>query len=202
MRLIIKLIFFIAFIVAVLTVNLYLLLSPKYVTWQYGRLSTEQKAVTADTPKALVIVDYLRNNTDRLPILTHKERSHLADVRNVFNLGFNAFKVAFLALLAASVYIIKTSGRRKFLRYLALCCAGGIAFLIALSSAMLLNFNWMFNQFHGLFFTGDSWLFGSDSLLIRLFPFQFWLRAGLHWASLTISELFLIGAGAVLFARR
>ncbi|MDP1809048.1 MAG: DUF1461 domain-containing protein [Actinomycetota bacterium] len=196
-----KFIFFLALFTSVLTVNLYLLLSPSYVTWQYSRLTVDSGSARPDTGKALAIVDYLKHKTDRLPMLSYKERSHLADVRHVFDIGLNAFKPAFAVLIIAAALLVKSLSRRQVWRTLALCGVGGIAILTGLSWAMLLNFSWMFSHFHGLFFAGDSWIFGTDSLLIRLFPFQFWVRAGLHWALLTMSELALIAAAAVTAGR-
>jgi len=187
-------IFFIALLTSILTVNLYILLSPTYVTWQYSRLTVDPGSARPDTGKAVAIVDYLKHKTDRLPILSYKERSHLADVRNVFDLGVNAFKLAFAVLIVTTVLLVRSLPRRRVWRTLAVCGGIGIAILTGLSLAMLLNFN-------GLFFAGGSWLFSTDSLLIRLFPFQFWVRAGLHWALLTMSELAAIVVAAVIAGR-
>lgn len=197
-----KPVFFIALLTSVLTVNLYLLLSPSYVGWQYSRPAAGTGNAGSDVNQALAIVDYLKHKTDRLPILSHKERSHLADVRDLFDLAFTVFKLALAVLLLASAPLIKSMGRRPFQRYLALCGAGGLAILTAFSWAALLDFNWLFNRFHGLFFIGDSWLFDANSLLIRLFPLEFWARAGLHWALLTMVELAVIATGAVIAGRR
>ena len=37
-----------------------------------------------------------------------------------------------------------------------------------------------FSDFHGLFFTGNSWLFADSTTLIRLYPLQFWQDAVLY----------------------
>jgi integral membrane protein (TIGR01906 family) len=39
------------------------------------------------------------------------------------------------------------------------------------------NFWQFFTEFHGLFFTGNSWQFLFSDTLIRLFPLRFWQDA-------------------------
>ncbi len=52
-----------------------------------------------------------------------------------------------------------------------------IALIAAGLIAVVTSFNWLFTQFHALFFEGDSWIFLYSDTLIRLFPIQFWTTA-------------------------
>ena len=47
----------------------------------------------------------------------------------------------------------------------------------ALLLLMALSFDFIFTEFHHLFFEGDSWLFLYSDTLIRLFPERFWMDA-------------------------
>lgn len=53
-----------------------------------------------------------------------------------------------------------------------------ISLLVSVGIWMSLGFDAFFTAFHGVFFTGDSWLFRYDDTLIRLFPIKFWSDAG------------------------
>lgn len=200
-----KIVFVISLLVFGLTANLYLLLSPTYVNWQYSRLGENgQVARPAQKADALAIVAYLRGRTERLPIMGLRERRHLADVRAVFALGFLAFKASLFLAIVALLGVARRETQPKtprIFRFVALSAIAGVSALLVAFSAMLANFNWAFERFHRLFFAGDSWLFGPDSLLIRLFPLQFWMRAGLHWALLTMGTLFVISLAATVAAR-
>ena len=50
--------------------------------------------------------------------------------------------------------------------------------MLAIVALILLGtvtaFNWLFTEFHRIFFTGNSWLFYFTDTFIRLFPMQFW----------------------------
>jgi hypothetical protein len=54
-----------------------------------------------------------------------------------------------------------------------------------------------FSGFHGLFFTGDTWLFSYSDTLIRLYPLRLWQDAVLYIGILTAA-----GAGALAFGMR
>jgi len=43
--------------------------------------------------------------------------------------------------------------------------------------AVATSFDWLFTQFHHLFFEGNSWLFLYSDTLIRLYPERFWVDA-------------------------
>ena len=192
----------ISMLAALLVANLYILLSPGYVDWQFQR-STGRNLSVSSSPnsKALVIVKYLKNNPVDLPNLTLKEKSHLGDVKRLFNRAF-AILIPSLALSAIIIIFLATSfAWRQTLRLVALASLGGIAIMAIFIGGALINFSWLFENFHRLFFPQGSYLFSNDDLLIRLFPFEFWAGAGLHWAQLTLAELMLLGAASGLAAK-
>ncbi len=183
-------------ILAVLLVaNLYILLTPGYVDWQFQRSSSKNMRTSpSQSSDALTIVKYLKNSPVDLPNLTLKEKSHLADVKKLFNRAF-ATLIPSLALSAIAIMLLATSFTwRQTWRLIALASLAGILIMAILLSAALLNFSWLFENFHRLFFPRGSYLFSKGRLLIRLFPFEFWVGAGLHWVLLTLAELMILSA--------
>ena len=54
------------------------------------------------------------------------------------------------------------------------------------------DFDSLFNQLHTLFFTGGSWVFPADSLLITLFPESFWMGMGIVWVAVSILACLIV----------
>lgn len=125
--------------------------------------------------------------------------SHLRDVRRVL-----AGARTFTGILAALVVIwigIEMSRRRFVTIAWALIAAAGFCLLFVVLGALAgtVNFDSLFRWFHGLFFSAGTWEFPSDSLLIELFPEQFWIAAGATWAGLVLlGGLVLGGTGWAL----
>jgi integral membrane protein (TIGR01906 family) len=178
--------------VMLLTANLHFLLSPAYVAWQYS-LRHEPGRAALDTDKATPIISYLSRKTDEPPPMTVQERSHLADVRHLFELA-SYIAITSALILAFTLWTIKRiAGARELQRTLGLAAAAGSVCLGFFLLAAAINFNWIFNRFHLILFDADSWLFSPDSTLIRLFPLDFWFRAAGDWALLTLLELAVVG---------
>lgn len=60
-----------------------------------------------------------------------------------------------------------------------------VAVLIALAVLAILDWRMFFAEFHNLFFDGN-WAFPDDFTLIRLYPNQFWVDAGIWIAALLV----------------
>jgi len=123
--------------------------------------------------------------------------SHLLDVRHVLSraqLVTGALAALLTIWIGVEVARKRTSRIASAMRVAAIACVA----LVALSAlAGLVNFDWLFTQFHGLFFTAGTWEFPSDSLLIETFPEAFWATAGATWAA-----LILLGAAALAVGAR
>lgn len=123
--------------------------------------------------------------------------SHLADVRAVMRGARVAVGVS-AGVLALWVLLVLSRRRpddiAAGLRWGAALTAGVV--LMSGVSA-LLDFESFFVRFHGLFFEPGTWVFPSDSLLIQLFPEDFWRTTGAAWGILCLT-----GAGLLWVASR
>ncbi|WP_441403638.1 TIGR01906 family membrane protein [Arthrobacter sp. 2YAF22_2] len=116
------------------------------------------------------------------------EVSHMADVKLVILSTFGAGVLLVLLSLVAILYLRRRSpgGVRRGL------FAGSIATLviiIGLGVLAVLGWEQFFTEFHRIFFANGTWTFSLQDTLIRLFPGQFWVDAGI-----TIGGLVLLAA--------
>ncbi len=192
----------ISILCALLVANLYILLTPGYVDWQFQR-STDRNLKTSPSHStaALTIVKYLKNRPVDLPNLTLKEKTHLADVKRLFNRAF-ATLLPSLALSAIAIILLAVSSTwRQTWRLIAIASLVGILIMAIFLIGAGINFAWLFENFHRLFFPRGSYLFSNNDALLQLFPFEFWAGAGSHWALLTLTELIILSAASGLAAK-
>ncbi len=141
-------------------------------------------------------VDYLTNwsGPRYLGDLVHRsgdklfkdgEVSHMADVKLVILSTFGAGVLLVLVSLIAVLYLRRKSngGVRRGL------FAGSIITLVlilGLGTLAVLGWQQFFTEFHRIFFADGSWTFSLEDTLIRLFPGQFWVDAGMVIAALVL----------------
>lgn len=113
------------------------------------------------------------------------EVSHMADVKLVILSAFGAGILLVLLSVIAIIYLRRRSTggvRRGFF-------AGSIVTLVIIIGLGVLAFlGWeqFFTEFHRIFFASGSWTFALEDTLIRLFPGQFWIDAGIVIAALVL----------------
>ncbi len=139
--------------------------------------------------------------TTTRPLFDDNERSHMADVRAVFQ----ATKVAFFAGLLILFGVLRWAPRplRVSLARDAAVAAGiGVAVIAA---AAAVAFDPLFLLFHEVFFPQGNFLFGPDSNLLVLYPDQYWygvtLRIGLAFVAL-MAVLALVATATLRQGRR
>jgi integral membrane protein (TIGR01906 family) len=113
------------------------------------------------------------------------EVSHMADVKLVILSAFGAGILLTLLSIIAIIYLRRrsTGGVRRGL------FAGSIVTLVIIIGLGVLAFlGWeqFFTEFHRIFFASGSWTFALEDTLIRLFPGQFWIDAGIVIAALVL----------------
>ena len=108
------------------------------------------------------------------PVLTVRERGHMADVRGVF-LGFGLLAVASVVVLAAAHRLAR--GEARFWRSVRSGAIGIAGAIVALGLVGLLAFDAAFEAFHRLFFAAGNYTFDpATDRLVQLFPYQFWVE--------------------------
>ncbi|MBP1137129.1 integral membrane protein (TIGR01906 family) [Arthrobacter sp. PvP023] len=141
-------------------------------------------------------VDYLSNwsgprylgelvNRSGDALFQEGEVSHMADVKLVILSAFAGGALLILLSIVAIVYLRRrsTGGVRRGL------FAGAIVTLVVilgLGTLAALSWQQFFTEFHRIFFANGTWTFALDDTLIRLFPGQFWVDAGIVIGALVL----------------
>jgi integral membrane protein (TIGR01906 family) len=141
-------------------------------------------------------VDYLSNwsgprylgelvNRSGEPLFKDGEVSHMADVKLVILSAFGAGALLVVLSLVAILYLRRrsTGGVRRGL------FAGSIVTLViivGLGVLAVLGWEQFFTEFHRVFFANGTWTFSLQDTLIRLFPGQFWVDAGIVIGALVL----------------
>jgi integral membrane protein (TIGR01906 family) len=151
-----------------------------------------------------VSIDYMLNDqpiawlaNQRLPdgnsLYNERELSHMLDVKVLIQAMFSAWWVLLAFLVVAGIAAWQLNALKRFI--LALSNGGWLTLILVATILVFvaISFNWLFTEFHRIFFTGDTWLFLYTDSLIRLFPIQFWQDAFIAMGSFTLLFAVLIG---------
>ncbi|MCT1829974.1 TIGR01906 family membrane protein [Brevibacterium luteolum] len=158
------------------------------------------------------VVDYLNNfDSSRylsdvvlpngVPLFQPEEIAHMEDVKDLVSLLYLVAVIGAIGMLIFGLYMSRANGPglRHALRFGALLTI--IAFL-ALGALAMLGWDRFFTQFHAMFFDAGTWEFYVDDALIRLFPGQFWVDAGIAAATIVLLISALILALSFIGRRR
>ncbi len=127
------------------------------------------------------------------PLYTERELGHMLDVKNLIQSMFVAWWILLAILVLAGLFTWRVNAITSYLR--AVSSGGWLTILLMAVTLgfVALSFNWLFTEFHRLFFSGDSWLFLYSDTLIRLFPIIFWQDAFIFMGTLTAAFALLCG---------
>jgi hypothetical protein len=105
-------------------------------------------------------------------VFTARERSHMADVRQLVLAFYAVVAVAAIALVLLG---IASAWSRTYWRAVALGAKVLAVGTIAVGIAFAVFFDRAFTLFHQLFFAEGTWTFDpATDRLVQLFPYQFW----------------------------
>jgi integral membrane protein (TIGR01906 family) len=123
------------------------------------------------------------------PAFNARELTHMDDVRRVVA-GFGwAWLIGAALLLSLGWLARKRPGGVERMRLAIRRAAGALIALIATTGVVfLVAFEPVFEGFHAIFFSGDSWRFAADDTLIELYPETFWAVAGIAIVALIIAQ--------------
>ncbi|MFO7611248.1 MAG: TIGR01906 family membrane protein [Clostridia bacterium] len=136
------------------------------------------------------LIDYMDDKRDDLVILSEpstgrelfnaREKSHMADVKNLFTLGKRLNFGLFIAIVFLLIFYLaydKEGMKRYFMKYCAVTLAIIMGAWIIIAVLALIDFTAFWTTFHKVFFTNDLWLLDpSTDLLIRMMPQRFFIR--------------------------
>lgn len=174
--------------------------SPLFLWFTYWRPGFPQDIGGWDLQERLLYgsygVDFLFNGADSRylsqlapagePLFTDAEVSHMADVKVLI---FYAVVIAAgLAALAVLFGLLLRKWRPGgFSRGMFAGAWATIALVAAVVALpLIIGWNRFFTEFHNLFFPQGNWSFATESALIRLYPDQFWVDAGIWLGSLLL----------------
>lgn len=154
-----------------------------------------------------ISLDFLLNNQDLsyfdpyklpdgTPLYNQRELSHMWDVKTLLQRTIEVWAILGIVILLGGVVAWQL---KKLRSYFALLSRGGWATVIIIFVILVgvaLSFNWLFTEFHRIFFIGDTWLFYYSDTFIRLFPMEFWQIAFIAGGILAILLGLLAGFGA------
>jgi hypothetical protein len=161
------------------------------------------------------LFDYFHSK-DSLYYFTSAEQSHLADVKAIIQAGFLIYGLAILLLVICLVLLVREQVvrvKKQLVYKRAVKSLAKVLLLAALISLILVgilavfsqsNFSGVFQGFHQIFFPQGNYTFPDESLLITLFPQQFFLDIGQHIALRIVitAGIMAFVAGSVLFSLR
>lgn len=112
--------------------------------------------------------------------------SHLQDCNDLINTAIPV--VAAFALVGALALATLIGRRKKALAARALITAPlvVIVLFVAFGAWALVDFNGLFEAFHGILFPQGNWTFSYYSLLICMYPLDFWMAMGALWLATTL----------------
>jgi integral membrane protein (TIGR01906 family) len=110
-------------------------------------------------------------------IYNERELSHMSDVKNLVQTTLRLWRIGLVLMVIFALVSLWRGWAGELQTGMA---RGGwltVGLIVAMLVGVATSFDWLFTQFHHLFFTGGTWLFYYSDTLIRLFPMRFWQDA-------------------------
>lgn len=141
----------------------------------------ECQKLATNCENSLLFADYLRSkgSLDSLD-LDQRELSHMQDVKNLYNSLEFIFLLLCVFVISTLVFLIlkdRKTYRTFIVYYLYFGGLFTIGILLLIIILSFVSFNFVFEVFHTLFFSKESYVFSDQSILIRLFPLTFFIDA-------------------------
>ena len=138
------------------------------------------------------LLDYLSNKDELRFNYTQKELIHLEDVKNLFNmLNIVLYVLAFIILI---VLILNKDDLSKILMI------SGFLTMLFMLTLTLIDFGFLFTNFHKAAFSNDYWLLDGNTLLIKTYPIEFFAEFSRRLAlNIIITSLILAIIGATRY---
>ena len=145
------------------------------------------KHYTFNTHDANEIADLIGDaNADERRYLTPDAISHLDDVYKVVSVAQPLLVVAAILCVACLAHVGVRMGKRSLGTVLMVAGVITLLLFIGLGAWAAFGFNSLFAMFHSLFFAAGTWTFSYDSLLICMYPIEFWMGMAGIWLCVSV----------------
>ncbi len=117
----------------------------------------------------------VEKNGETFNLFTEQELIHFKDVKALiaFDRRLMLGSLAYIVIYTVLTFMMKTAGNRLRLGETMIAGAGlTIALLLVSVVGVLINFDWLFLQFHLLAYTNEYW--SASGYMLMLFPQDFW----------------------------
>ena len=133
------------------------------------------------------------------PFFTDREKSHLADCRELFLKGIRARVIAILLLAALIIYIYVHNGKQGTASLLASGYLKSLGFVAVLSAIIavlcVIDFTKVFTVFHLIFFDNDLWiLYPDQDNLINIMQEEVFSDAAMWIAGIWLAAAAVVAA--------
>lgn len=160
--------------------------------------SIAQNPTAYSTQEIFTLLDSLSERY----VLSSEAVSHLDDVHQVISLTTKILIIIALCALCGCIAIGTTSNQKILGRTLVLASTCVLAFIVLLALWAILDFDRFFQTLHTLLFAEGTWTFSENSLLIRMYPTEFWIGMGASWLTTTlITSVICLILGSLLRKR-
>ena len=158
--------------------------------WQSEASQVLDAATSENSVRAL----YALAEIDTSYALDPDAVSHLVDCNVLINNVRPWLAGAALGALAAWIVLAALKARRSLGHMLAWPSALLMLAFLALGVWAAIDFSGFFSAFHDVFFPQGNWTFDARSLLITMYPQEFWVALGALWlaVSLLAAIIFLV----------
>lgn len=112
--------------------------------------------------------------------------SHLKDCTPIFENIKKLFVVLGMVSIILCVINAILGGRKNLSKLLWQSSLLAILVIVAFGAWVGFSFDSFFTWMHSLFFTSGTWTFSSSSLLICMYPEDFWMGMGIVWGAVSI----------------
>lgn len=112
---------------------------------------------------------------DELESFSEKEVTHLYEVKDLAKKGVYVLAIT-LFILVISLIILNYKAKKYFNKSFFYGSYLTIIIFFILIILAIINFNFLFTNFHRIFFQTSNWLLSESDLLITLFPLSFFIN--------------------------
>ncbi len=184
-----------------------LMLSSATCNTTESQYSKEQLANAAEYTRQFSVGDISKENLESLlsslsidkGALEDNALSHLQDCTPIFKTVSGVFFVCLItsAITLAISFLLR--GKSKTFRQIKRVCITAIVLLVAFTLFVIFDFENLFIAMHRLLFSQGNWTFDASSLLIRMYPENFWVGMGGVWIVISAGiSLILLSVSSLL----